>query len=256
MKFLPKIVSFLSLISLILVMSCGSDDGEGNDLESLENVEFTFDLDNLPLDEDLIDNMFSSSDPNALQIAAQLSTANALSSYLSFFAQAENIEPNSTSPIGTCGGNALVYTFSSSADGQSLTVSYQICETQDKYIFQMFFSMNGSELMPFIYAEESKSDLRKGLMNVFELDPDRSNDDPLFTYTWEENTDGSFEYLARGLGTDGFLTTVNINADNSGSMTYEFDGMLRYEATWNTAGTAGTYTVYSNGVEVESGVWP
>ena len=239
----------------MFIMSCGDDkdDEAGPDLSE---VNFTFDASNPPIEQDVITNLQSSGDPNALQISGQLSIANLMTVWLGFF-QEQPDAVQSTTPIGTCGGNALVYTYTVSDGIESFSVAYQICETTDKYIFQIFIAEGGADFSLFLYAEESKGDLREGLMRIYSPDPTETgaSTEVFFEYTWQENADGSFVYTVSDTE-DGFLMTIRVNADNSGELSYSLDGQLSYEATWNATGTAGTYTTYQNGVETDSGTWP
>ncbi|MEO9869236.1 hypothetical protein [Ekhidna sp.] len=256
MKHLKKIVLLLAVVSLIFNVSCSKDDGDDVTTD-LSELEFVFDQSNPPVDQTIISNLSSSGDANATQIASQLSIANLMTLYLGFFEETQGSIKTNT-PIGTCGGDAVVYTYTASDGVESFTVAYQICETSDKYTFQVLTSQNGVDFNLLIYAEESKADLREGLMNIYAGDPTdvEAGSEIIIAYTWKENSDGSFDYTASN-DDAGFLLSIKINADNSGTLSYRLDGVLFYEATWNSTGTAGTYTNYdSEGNEVASGNWP
>ena len=254
MKHLPKITLVFMFVSMFFVTSCGGDEDET--APDLSDVAFTFDVSNPPIDETVITNLQSSGDPNALQISSQLGIANLMTIWLGFF-QDQPDAVTSTTPIGTCGGSALVYTYTLSDGIESFSVAYQICETSDKYIFQIFVSENGADFDLFLYAEESKGDLRQGLMQIYSPDPSSSTagTEVFFEYTWTENADGSFDFTVSD-AMDGFLIEISINADNSGSISFQLDGQLSYEATWDSTGTSGTFVTYDNGVETGSGNWP
>lgn len=254
MKHLKKITLFLSVFALLFSISCSKDDEVGADLTE---VEFSFDASNPPIDQTIISNLSMLGDNNAATIAGHLSTANGMSNWLSFFQENPNAVQSNT-PIGSCGGSALVYTYTASAEGETISIAYQICESTDKYVFQIFVSENGGDFQELIYAEETKDDLRNGYMEIFGADPSDSDlgNTAVFRYTWTEATDGSFEFTASSdLG--GYLLTIDVNSDQSGELSYTIDGDLIYEATWNAAGTAGTYTYYDGEGNVEdSGNWP
>lgn len=251
MKHLRKITLLLVVLTLLFSISCGSDDEV-----DLSEVEFAFDAENPPVDQTLITNLSSSGDQNGSQIGAYLNQANFMTLYISLFQNVSGAEKSSV-PIGTCGGNAAVYTYSYSGNGESFTVSYQICDLGDKYVFQVFFSENGSTPQQFIYAEQSKS-ANEGYMELYgsAIGVSEVVSTPVIRYTWEETSDGVFNFVVSD-SDGGFVIDINVNADNSGELSYTIDGNLSYEATWNSEGTAGSYTYYNtDGTVSSSGDWP
>lgn len=253
MKHLRKITLLLAVFALLFSISCGSDD---EDTVDLSDVDFAFDVNNPPIDQSIINNLNSSGDQNALQISSNLTSANALTSWISLFQQPNGAQKSNV-PIGTCGGNAVVYTYTANSGNDSFTVAYQICEVSDAYIFQVFFSQNGSDPQLFIYAEQSKSG-NEGFMEIYgsAIGVSEVESQAVITYTWEENMDGSFTFTVSDAD-GGYLSTINVNEDNSGDLNYVLDGNLYYEATWNATGTAGTYTYYNtDGSVSSSGNWP
>lgn len=250
-----RLLVWLICISILAFLSC-SDDEESKS-SNLEEVEFAFDQTNPPIDQELINNLSTSSDFNAVQITTQLALANAMSVWLSFF-ETPTGAVSSNEVIGSCGGNALVYTYSYNTGTEQLVAAYQICETDSKYIFQVFWSIDGGNFQEILYAEESKGDLREGLMRVFAADPTGQSvaTSALLIYTWQENADGVFTY---GVSNDegDFVLNIVINADDSGSLEVQNEGFRFYEATWNAAGSSGTYKNYdSSGNLLEEGNWP
>lgn len=253
MKHLRKLTLLLAVFTLLFSISCGSDDEETVDLS---NVEFAFDVSNPPIDQTVINNLNSSSDENAIQISSNLTAANAMTAWISLFQQPSGAEKSSV-PIGTCGGTAVVYTYSANNGSEIFTVAYQICETSSAYTFQVFFSENGSTPELFIYAEQSKS-VNEGYMEVYgsAIGVSEVGSAPVIRYTWEEKSDGSFNFVVTD-SDNGFVIDIDVNADNSGELSYTINGSLYYEATWNSAGTAGTYTYYNtDGSVSSSGNWP
>lgn len=254
MKHPRKILLILSVVALLFSVSCGKDDGATVDLS---NVEFAFDQSNPPIDQTIITNLTNSGDQNAAQIAAQLSVANLMTLFLGYFNETPGAV-TTTTPVGTCGGDALVYTYSTTDGTDTFSITYQICDAGDKYTFQVFLSSNGSDFKLLVYAEESKSELREGFMNLYAIEPDESeiSNEVLIRYTWKENADGSLDYTASN-DTQGFLITLKINADSSGTLSYVLDNIPYFDATWNATGTAGTYTYYdAQGNITSSGSWP
>ncbi|WP_424963990.1 hypothetical protein [Ekhidna sp.] len=253
MKHLRKLTLLLAVFALLFSISCGSDDEETVDLS---DVEFAFDVSNPPIDQTVITNLNNSGDQNALQISSNLTAANAMTGWLALFNQPSGSQQSSV-PIGTCGGKAVVYTYTANSGSDTFTVAYQICETSSAYIFQIFFSQNGSDPELFIYAEQSKS-ANEGYMEVYgsAIGVSEVESVPVIRYTWEENTDGSFNFVVTD-SNSGFVIDIDVNADNSGELSYTIDGSLYYEATWNATGSAGTYTYYNtDGSVSSSGTWP
>ncbi len=255
MKTIQKLTFALIIFSLIFSISCSKDDDAGT--INLTDVEFTFNATNPPIDQTLINNLIASTDANATLIGSQLSVANLMTVWLSLFDHPTGAVQSNVA-IGTCGGNALVYTYTLSQEGETISIAYQICESADKYSFQIFFSQNGSAFELFLYAEESKSELKKGYMELYatDLTDDNPTSEALLKYSWTENTDGSFDFIVADTEGD-FKLTIELNADSSGTLSIEESGSLYYEATWNNDGTAGTYAYYdSEGNETDAGNWP
>ncbi|WP_420577926.1 hypothetical protein [Ekhidna sp.] len=245
MKHLRKITLLLAVFALLFSISCGDDDA-GPDLSE---VEIAFDSSNPPVSPSIITTMTSSSDPNAQEVGSNLATINAFTGWSAFFQQQQGATKTST-PIGTCGGDAVVYTYSTDSGNGTYTISYQICDEGDVYSFQMFYSENGSTPQLFIYAEQSKSG-DQGYMNVYGSGLGFAETQPVIIYAWEKNADNSFTFTITD-SEESYLYTINVNEDNSGDLSYVIDGTLYYEATWNATGTAGTYTNHNSG---ESGTW-
>ncbi len=251
MKHLKKTTLLLAAIALLFSISCSKDDDASPDLSS---VEFGFDQSNPPIEQTVINNMVMSDDPNALLTGTYLSTANLMTIWLTYFNQPTGATQVDL-PLGSCGDNSVTYSWTSTAGTESFTVAYQICETSDKYIFRVFWSVNGSDFDQIIYAEESKSELRSGFMQLFATNPNAEiGGSVVLEYTWEENADGTFEFTVSD-DEQGFLMEISVNADNSGTISYTLDGALFYRATWNSSGTSGTYEYYTDGQVSESGTW-
>lgn len=252
MKHLKKITLILAIAALLFNVSCSKDDGTTVDLST---VEFAFDQSNPPIEQSVINNLVSSEDQNAALTGTYLSTANLMTIWLSYFNQPSNAV-QADSPIGgVCGDNSLTYTWTTTAGAESFTVAYQICETSEDYIFQVFWSINGGDFERIIYAEESKAELRNGYMQLFATNPNAEiGGAVVLEYAWEESPDGSFSYTVSN-DEQGFLMEISVNADNSGSMSYSFDGALYFSATWDATGNSGTYAYYADGQVTESGSW-
>ncbi|WP_462250502.1 hypothetical protein [Ekhidna sp.] len=251
MKHLQKITLLTVLFAILFSTSCSKDDDTSSDLSS---VEFGFDQSTPPIDQSLINPMLNSTDQNAALIGSYLSTANLMTIWLSYFDQPAGAAAVDL-PLGACGDNSVAYSWTTTAGTETFTVAYQICETSDRYIFRVFWSVNGSDFDQIIYAEESKGELKSGFMQLFATNPNaEAGSSVLLEYAWQENADGSFEYAVTN-DEQSFSMDILVNADNSGTISYTLDGALFYRASWNATGTEGTYEYYSNGEVVESGSW-
>ncbi len=252
MKHLPKITLVFMLLFFISITSCGDDKDEETGPD-LSEAALSFDAGNLPVDNELISNLLNETDQNAQLAASQLSLANGISAWLAIFSGSEGATTSSI-PVGSCGGDALVYTYSYTIEGETTSIVYQVCELSTKYVFQIFISLDGSDLEQYIYAEESKSELKEGYMEVNDIFTPGSSE-ALLVYRWKENSDNSFDFTIEDPGSD-FVVSMKLNADDSGYVEYRFDGVLEYRIEWTTDGSSGTYTYYdSDGSIASSGSW-
>ncbi len=250
MRHLSRIALISIISSFLMIISCGDDKDESG--PDLSEVEFSFDTSNPPVDPSVVNNLLNNTNQNVQQVGVSLSLANALTSFLVYFSNAQSAA-SSTTPIGSCGGEAIVYTYSSTVEGETFAIAYQLCELSNKYVFQIFTSDNGVDFELYINAEESKADLREGFLEVYNIF-NETETEPVTEYEWKENVDGTFDFEVSSVD---FVISVKINADNSGSLSYELDGNLWYAATWSPDGSSGTYIYYNtDGTVSESGSWP
>ncbi len=257
---------FIILLTVGFLASCNDDDDDPQATTNLENAEIGFDASQPPIT--IPSGLASSSDPQAAAINGYLQSVNSLSTWLSVF-EAPAGATKSTTPIGRKSGrngrvedDVVVYTWSGNDGvGNTYTYAYQVTDGGSKYIFEIFLGFNEGPLNKIIYAEESKDDLRNGFMEIFTanlLSEDISDDTYLFKFEWSEDALGAFEFKYI-LAVDSFsiVTEVLVSPDGSGALTYFIDGDKTYEATWNAAGTSGTYVLYdSDGNILDSGIWP
>ena len=73
-------------------------------------------------------------------------------------------------------------------------------------------------------------------------------------YDWKEGADGTFHF---SLETNilNYKVDMTVQPDNSGVIEYYLDDELAAKASWNAAGTAGTYEVYEDGELTDSFTW-
>lgn len=261
MKLLSKLLFTFSVVALIT--ACGSDDEAP--APNIENAELAFSAQNPPIE--IPTALSTSSDQNAVQINSQLQVVNAVSNLFASF-EAPAGADKSTTPVGRSSKNGrvaatqndvVVYTYTATtSDDQgnsvSVTVAYQITDAGDKYTFELFYKFDGGDFIPYLYAEESKSDLREGYLVVYNIFDDQNpGTESLITFEWDENSAGVFNFNYSAFGA---RVELVVNPDNSGSMDLYYDGVRNFNGTWNAAGTAGTFTYYNeNGSVSSSGEW-
>ncbi|MEP2771851.1 MAG: hypothetical protein ABJH05_06865 [Fulvivirga sp.] len=261
MKLLSKLLFMFSIVALIT--ACGSDDEAP--APNIENAELAFSAQNPPIE--IPSGLSSSSDQNASQINGQLQLVNSISNIFASFEAPSGAEKSNT-PVGRKANNGrvaatqedvVVYTYTattSDGQGNSVTVSvaYQITDTGDDYVFELFYKFDGGDYIPYLYAQESKSSLREGYLVVYNIfDDENPGTESLIRFDWEENSAGVFSFSY-----DIFTARVElvVNPDNSGTMEIFNDGVKTFRGTWNAAGTEGTYAYYDeNGTETDSGNW-
>lgn len=254
MKLLTRYLVFAFLT--ISIFSCNKDDEQVNPDQQLEQASLAFDAQNPPVE--IPQAMQTSSNENAQQIASNLALVNSISQFTYNFA-VPNGATKSNTPVGRKGSiggrsaatqeNVVVWEYSSTVtdpDTQetfTTTVAYQITDDGVDYIFELFIKFNDGEYLPYIYAEESKDDLRNGMMEIYNPFDETAPSVTLIRFDWSENAAGilNFSYQIEGYKVD-----ILVNPDNSGAMSIYESGSLVYEATWNAAGTEGTYTIYGD----------
>lgn len=263
MKLLQRLFSLLLIVSLIT--ACGDDDNDVAPEPTLEEASLAFDTQNPPIE--IPAGFQNPSDKNANLIVSQLTVVNALStSFVSFFEAPEGAT-KSTTPIGRTSGRVaatqnevVVYTYTSTVTDPNTnqtittTLAYQITDLGTDFLFEFFFQFDGGDFIKYLEGKESKGPLKKGYLEIFPSAYDGQEATvAAITFQWNESADGRFEF---SYFTDTFRADITVKPDNSGLIELYDAGSLYYEATWNAAGTSGTYTYYDNGTETDSGNWP
>ncbi len=257
--------TLMVFVMLFIAAACGDDDDGASVAPDLDNTEFTFDASEPPIE--IPSALSSSTNQEALTINSYLQLANGMSGWLGLL-EAPQGATKSNIPVGRKGSkngrtqeDVVVYTWINDVgSGTTFTVSYQISESATAYIFETFWKINDGDFVRVLYAEESKDELRNGFMEVYAFTPFDTDSGVLtesyfFRYEWNENAAGQFNFSIVDSESD-FRIEVVVNPDGSGLLTYELGGTRLYEATWNAAGTSGTYTTYDfDGEVVDSGSW-
>ncbi|ELR73913.1 hypothetical protein C900_00077 [Fulvivirga imtechensis AK7] len=231
-------------------MSCGGDDDDVSPADELAQAKLSLTEDATPIE--VPSAMMESTDEKAQLATSYISAANGISQYLANFQPPAGATKSST-PITASNGRMaqtqeeyLIYTWSDT----EITVAYQISQTTDNYVFEIFFKYKDeAEFVKFIHAEESKTQ-RKGFMDIYDIYGGTGNE-VVFSYAWEEKADGTFHFDFESAD-GGFVMKLVVNPDKSGSLKYYLSGELYYDINWDAAGN-GTWTWYSD--PVESGSW-
>lgn len=251
-----KISKLLLLVVAALAFACSSDD----DKPGLEKQTLSF-----AANQEVITapaGLQASEDEQAQTALYWIQNANSMSQFLSYMqvpAGAAKSNDRITASNGrvNASGDVVVYIWSDpNGDGD---VAYQISETSDSYVFEVFLRI--ADVQPdwtlFFHAEEKK-DRSSGFMNVYDA---IMSDDPtviLFAYNWTRSGD-LFTLIFSAPDEDpefNYSVTLVINEKTkAGSVTYKTDNVKDFEMTWDAAGN-GTWIYYDEegGIDQE-GSW-
>ncbi|UII19352.1 hypothetical protein [Fulvivirga ligni] len=242
-----------SFALVVALASCSKDD-EVKPENDLEQAELSFSAENPPIE---IPTALQNSDNEyAVQISGWLSAIN-----VNLAEQVKNIPEGaevSTTPITakSTGGriaataeNVLVYTWSYGGQGQSITIAYQVSESDDKYKFDIFYDFDGEGYIHYVHAEEYKNRKEGFIDYLF------GGDTYVLRYQWKQDADGTFyfDFLAEEFM--GYRVSVVVNPDQSGTIEYFIEGELNVKATWNSTGTSGSWIYYEDGEVSETFTW-
>lgn len=255
MKLLNRLFCLLLIASLIT--ACGDDDNEVAPEPSIEEASLAFDAQNPPVE--VPSGLQQSNNQNAQQIASQLALVNGLSTGFSALFEAPDGATKSSNPINGRSSNGrteatnnevAVYTYSGTVtdpeSGQSITttLAYQITDLGTDFLFEFFFQINDGEFVKYLEGKESKGPLRNGYLEIFpSAYQGEEATEAAFTFEWNESASGLFEFSYFGLGS---RVDIVVQPDNSGTIDVYYDDIPSFSATWNAAGTAGTYTHYDS----------
>ncbi len=253
MKFLKSLKLSLLFALMVGFSACNKEDDAATPEKIDPREAFAFSAENPPVQ--LPAAMQNSSNQYAQLINTFAGVANAMATYSVYFDVPEDAV-FSTTPISAgnarlAGANYQVYTWTFGNGINSFAIAYQLNEDNDDYVYEIFFKDGTDIFYKFLEGRESKSDLSEGSLKWYGLD---DSNEVIFTYTWTEKADGSFNMVF-----DGFEDEIvfDINADGSGAIEIFSGSIINASYTWNAAGTAGTYTSYDDAGNVEELVnWP
>ncbi|MBC8426415.1 hypothetical protein H8E07_20040 [bacterium] len=200
--------------------------------------------------------MQQSQDPYAQQANIHVNSFGAMSAHTAWLTPPGKAQKQGDGPPWTT-------TWDYTGDGADMTVTLVIDEdtigetevwTWDVY-FDGYLDAEVYENFHVYSAWEAK-DGSGGYLEWYEY----PGGDPLVTWQWWANADGSFDY--EFIGYDGGMPEARIilhlNADGSGELDiyeYVMAWVIEMHFEWTALGT-GSWISYLDGVEVDSGVWP
>lgn len=201
----------------------------------------------------------NSKDQYAMQAASYINSINGMTSYLSYMKAPSNAVKSNTQIVAKNGrvataGDSETWTWS---DSQGNSVGYQISETTDSYVFDIFLKSSGTaDWLKYFHAEEKK-DKSSGLMYILDIfGIEGSNTSAkLFDYTWSLSGT-SFKFKMTSDFEDFEIDLTYDTKTKAGEVVYYIDSEKWYDMKWDTNGN-GSWTVYdtSDGTVEDSGTW-
>lgn len=255
-----KITRFLLLSAvLFFAFSCSDDDEPTKSQEDQEKEleETSLSLAGSANVVSVPSAMLNSDDTYAQMAAAWVQQANAMSTYLNYTQIPQGATKTSkiTASNGRSNANDAVLTYTWT-DGQGGSIAYQISNTADKNVFELFLKSSGSTgWLKYFHAEEMK-DKSKGYMKVYDIFGFTENPgNALLQYSWVRKGD-DFNLIIDDYSGE-FVIEMNVNLKTkAGDVLYIIEGNKRYEITWDAKGN-GTWTWYDEdgSVVLDSDSW-
>ncbi len=239
-----------------VVISCSKDDEPAPNVENAK-LSFSGSQQILEVPQGLLD----SDDPNAQMAAAWVGMANMLAGNIAMFEFPAGAAKTSDliTPVNgrTTAEQGLVYIWS---DGASGSVAYQVRESGNKYIFELFFKgtegLEGDGWYRYLYAEERK-DGSEGYMVVTDIWGALGDSRSAELLRWEWSRKGDIFTFSMSSESDDFNFTVEVNTSTkAGSIVYFYGGIKQSEVEWNAAG-AGSWKQFDDAGEevIDQGTW-
>lgn len=151
-------------------------------------------------------------------------------------------------------GDVVVYIWEEEQYGK---IGYQISESSDSYVFEVFVMYAGqTEWLRYFHAEEKK-DRSEGFMKVYDIDGFLSEDTSALLVSYEWSRSGDIFTFTMNEYFMGYTAELIINQKTkAGSIVYtNGNGMKEYEMSWDAAGN-GIWKYYDEaGTVTEQGTW-
>jgi len=200
----------------------------------------------------------NSSDEKAQLAASWIGSINEMTNYLSYMKPPAGATKSTTKIVAknarvATAGDYETWTWT---DSQGNSVAYQISETTDSYVFDLFLKLSGqADWLKYFHAEEKK-DKSSGTMYI--LDVYGSNDASVKILQYDWTLSGTlFTFKMTSELDNGFVINLTYHTDTkAGEVVYIIGGKKWYDILWDTHGN-GQWTLYQeDGVMIQdSGTW-
>jgi hypothetical protein len=247
-----KITKFLLLVVAALAFACSKDDETPALEKQTLSIAGSAEVITAPTAMQTNDNA------QAQEALAVISSVNEMSQYLSMLQapagaakSSDRITPSNGRVNAT--GDVVVYIWS---DEQYGKIGYQISETSDSYVFEIFLMANGeTEWLRYFHAEEKK-DRSAGFLKVYDIYGFFGEDLSGVLVSYEWNRSGDIFTFTMDANFMGYSAKLIINEKTkAGSIVYTIDGLKQYEMSWDAAGN-GTWAYYDEeGTVTDQGTW-
>lgn len=197
----------------------------------------------------------NSTDEHAEMAAGWIQSINTISSYSDYMKPPPGAAKSSTKITAKNGRVATAGDFETWTwtDSQGNSIGYQISETTDSYVFDVFLKVSGqADWYKFLHAEEKK-DKSSGTLFILDV----GGTDPsvkVLQYDW--SLVGTL-FTFKVTGADNFVINLTYHTDTkAGEVVYINNGKKWYDMIWDTHGN-GSWTLYKDdGVTVDTnGTW-
>lgn len=198
----------------------------------------------------------NSTDSHAELAASWIESINQMTSYTAYMKPPSGAVKSTTKITAKNGrvataGDSETWTWT---DGQGNSIGYQISETTDSYVFDVFLKLAGqADWLKYFHAEEKK-DKSSGTMYILDFDGTDTSA-KILQYDWALS--GKLFTFKMTSDLDNFVINLTYHTDTkAGEVVYILDGKKWYDVIWDTHGS-GSWTLYKDdGVTIEdSGTW-
>ena len=245
-----KITLFIAVI--FFAASCKKD--EVKPTSSLDNVSLS-----LASQGEVVTpptGLSNSTDSHAEMAAGWIESINQMTSYTDYMKPPQGAAKSSTKIVAKNGrvattGDSETWTWT---DGQGNSIGYQVSETADSYVFDVFLKLAGqADWLKYFHAEEKK-DKSSGTMYILDVD---GSDPSAKALQYDSTLSGTLFTFKMTSDLDNFMINVTYHTDTkAGEVVYIIGGKKWYDIIWDTHGS-GSWTLYEeDGVTIQdSGTW-
>lgn len=250
------LIIYLLFLTTFFSVSCSKKDDAKPSSPSLDKVSLSLTSNSQVVEAPA--GMKTSTDTQAKMASSWIGSVNEISNFFKYMKAPSSATKSSTRIVASnarvnTAGDVVVYTWS---DGSKNNIAYQISETSDSYVFEIFLMTSGQTTWLKYFQAEEKKDQSSGSMTIYDIFFGTDPTVKLSEYTWSHSNGRLLfsmnDYLI------GFSINLEINEKTkAGNVVYYIDGVKEYEMTWDATGS-GTWTYYydDNGTTLsETGIW-